>query len=184
MLKATSKASSQRSSTTHFGALSTKPPIQTAPPPAALIGKHTSRPLLVTRLTTAYLGLSVGRDSWTSRTADNSLPLDARRRLGQRPANPAQALNKPIEFLLDRAVREESHRETEVDKATGRSKRGGFSPRSHLSGGRNNCGGVSLSVYGPGAEAHCLQIDRKLRPNVYDVAFGIPHQIFPRKDGS
>ena len=31
-------------------------------------------------------------------------------------------LNKQIEFLLDRAVQEESHRETEVHKATGRFK--------------------------------------------------------------
>src|SRR5208282_3251755 len=62
MLKATSRASFQRSSTTHCGTQSTEPPIQTAPPPAALIGKrHTSRPPLVTGLTTAYLGLSVGR---------------------------------------------------------------------------------------------------------------------------
>jgi hypothetical protein len=33
-----------------------------------------------------------------------------------------RSLNKQIEFLLDRAVQEESHRETEVHKATGRSK--------------------------------------------------------------
>ncbi|SRR5216684_482846 len=34
MLKAISRASFQRSSTTHFGTLSGEPPIQTAPPPA------------------------------------------------------------------------------------------------------------------------------------------------------
>jgi hypothetical protein len=33
-----------------------------------------------------------------------------------------RSLNKQIEFLLDRAVQEESRRETEVHKATGRSK--------------------------------------------------------------
>jgi hypothetical protein len=33
-----------------------------------------------------------------------------------------RSLNKQIEFLLDRAVQKEPHRETEVHKATGRSK--------------------------------------------------------------